>query len=101
MVLVRHHIKYKEIHGYDETVWMEQSEHKKLHNRLRRNGECGVPSGELRKISSSAYIRGNIKIKTFYVTIHKNVVVRQHIRCNTKTGNITIDSGFKRNNVIS
>lgn len=26
MVLVEHHIKYKEIHGIDETIWMEQSE---------------------------------------------------------------------------
>jgi hypothetical protein len=55
--MVEHHIKYKEIHGYDETVWMTDSEHKKLHNRLRRDGKCNIPVDELRKISKTAYAR--------------------------------------------
>jgi len=56
-VLVEHHIHYKEIHGYDETIWITQSEHIKLHRNLRMNGKCNVPSDELNKISKAAYLR--------------------------------------------
>lgn len=55
--LVEHHIKYKEIHGVDETVWMTQSDHLKLHYRLRREGNCNIPPDELRKISGKAQKR--------------------------------------------
>ncbi len=54
MVLVQHHIKYLEIHGVDEIVWMEASEHKKLHKRLRADGKCEVPPAVLKKISVAA-----------------------------------------------
>lgn len=54
MVLVEHHTKYKEIHGYDETVWMEKGEHKRLHNRLRREGKCNIPVDILQRISNAA-----------------------------------------------
>jgi hypothetical protein len=33
--LIEHHVKYKEIHGVDETIWMTRSEHLLLHARLR------------------------------------------------------------------
>lgn len=56
-LMVEHHVKYKEIHGVDETVWMTQNEHKILHNKLRREGACNIPVDELRKISKSAYAR--------------------------------------------
>jgi len=53
-MLVEHHVKYKEIHGVDETIWILQSEHLKLHRRLRREGKCKVPVKELSKISQKA-----------------------------------------------
>ncbi len=62
--LVEHHIKYKEIHGYDETVWITQSEHKKLHSRLRKEGKCNVSVDELHKISTAAHGRTD-KAKEF------------------------------------
>lgn len=52
--LIEHHIHYKEIHGYDETVWLTDSEHKKLHYRLRREGKCTITVKELNKISKAA-----------------------------------------------
>lgn len=52
--MVEHHMKYKEIHGVDETVWMTQSEHQKLHARLRKEEKCDIPSKELRRISIAA-----------------------------------------------
>ena len=52
--LVRHHIKYKEIHGVDEVVLMTRSEHFKLHRRLRDTGKCTIPSDDLCKISIAA-----------------------------------------------
>ena len=49
-MLVEHHIKYKEIHGIDETVFMSRSEHDKLHRRLRRAGKCNIPVENLQKL---------------------------------------------------
>ena len=56
-MLVEHHVKYKEIHGVDETVWITQSEHKTLHNRLRLEGKCSIPANKLHEISSAAHGR--------------------------------------------
>lgn len=55
--LFQHHVKYKEIHGVDETVQLTWSEHQKLHARLRREGKCQIPSDELHKIVVRAYQR--------------------------------------------
>jgi len=57
--LIEHHIKYKEIHGVDETVWMTVSDHRKLHNRLRREGKCKIPIDELRGIAKKAALQCN------------------------------------------
>ena len=53
-MLIEHHVKYKEIHGLDETVWMEKSEHDKLHKRLRKEGKCKIPVDVLNNISKKA-----------------------------------------------
>lgn len=55
--LIEHHIHYKEIDGYDETVLITPSEHRLLHNKLRREGKCNIPPKELEKISRKAYER--------------------------------------------
>ena len=55
--LIEHHTHYKEIDGYDETVWMSRSEHSKLHIRLRKEGKCNIPSKKLAKISMAAHNR--------------------------------------------
>ena len=47
MVMVHHHIKYKEIHGVDEVVLMDKGEHAKLHRKLRREYKCNVPPGKI------------------------------------------------------
>lgn len=55
--LVEHHTHYKEIHGYDKTVWLTKSEHVKLHKKLRKEGKCSVPVNELAKIAIAAHGR--------------------------------------------
>lgn len=55
--MVEHHICYKEIHGYDKTVWMSNSEHIRLHQRLRKNSECNIPADELKTIAMAASAR--------------------------------------------
>lgn len=55
--LIEHHVKYLEIHGVDETVWLTISEHVKLHNRLRRERKCNIPPKELGKIARAAHRR--------------------------------------------
>jgi hypothetical protein len=59
MVLIHHHIKYKEIHGIDEVVLMEKSEHAKLHARLRKEKKCNVPPEKLHAISMRARSRAD------------------------------------------
>lgn len=54
MQIMKHHIKYKEIHGIDEVILMTRSEHSKLHNRLRKEGKCNISPDDLQKISCSA-----------------------------------------------
>ena len=61
---IEHHTKYKEIHGVAETTWITVSEHKTLHNRLRKSGKCNIPVDELRKISKSAHSRTKKSIET-------------------------------------
>lgn len=55
--MVEHHTHYKEIQGYDKTIWLTDSEHKKLHKKLRKNNECNIPVDMLRNISKSAHAR--------------------------------------------
>lgn len=69
--MVEHHTHYKEIHGYDKTVWMTKSEHSKLHMKLRKSGKCNVPSNELRKISMAASSRTD-KEKKYMKSYHKS-----------------------------
>jgi len=52
--MVEHHTHYKEIHGYDKTVWITRSEHTKLHQRLRKNGDCNIPADKLKTIALAA-----------------------------------------------
>lgn len=72
--MVEHHVKYKELHGVDETVWMTNSEHVKLHARLRKGGMCNIPSDELKKISTAANSR-TVKCKNY-----NNIYEKTHIR---------------------
>ncbi len=55
--LIEHHIKYRELHGDDDTVWLTRSEHHKLHNRLRRKGKCKISPKELEIVSKKAHNR--------------------------------------------
>ena len=106
--LIEHHVKYKEIHGYDETVWMTHSEHRELHIRLRNEGKCNVPVDELRKIAISAHDRTDrCKIikrkyeketrchKSFTKALMPNIEFCEFIRYNRKTGNIYYYSRFR------
>ena len=101
--MVQHHIKYREIHGCDKVVLMEKGEHRRLHNRLRKEGKCNIPTNELNKISIAAknrtvnaksYQRNNIKIINFDEMVCTNIRHREQIRYNSLTGCITVSSGF-------
>lgn len=66
--IVRHHIKYKEIHGEDVVIMMEWSEHQKLHYKLRREGKCKIPAETLHKFSQRA---NNVVNATRYNRNHR------------------------------
>ena len=55
--LIEHHTHYKEIDGYDETIFITRKEHRELHQKLRWEGKCNIPPGELRDISKKAHQR--------------------------------------------
>lgn len=119
MVLIQHHVKYKEIHGDDRIVLMERSEHTKLHQKLRRENKCCVPVSELLKISNAARGRSpdrkryesmrckepnrkksfknwqkNIQRIYFTELMCENIHLEEIIQYNHKTGDIYIWSGF-------
>lgn len=89
--MVEHHIKYKEIHGYDKTIMMSHSKHIKLHNRLRKEGKCNIPVKELKTISDKAYARTK-KAKEYQKEYFKNITEKQ--RAYRKEYNIE----YKKNN---
>lgn len=118
-LLIEHHTKYKEIHGIDESKWMTASEHRILHNRLRRECKCTISSEELTKISHvatrrtekdrerdreyyrttererrSIYNQKNVKRKVFSKTLDHNIIIREQISYNIKTGTVTVSVGF-------
>ena len=108
--IVEHHTHYKEIHGFDRTVWMTASEHRKLHNRLRREGRCRMPANKLDKISRAArvrtdkqqnqisrYNRNNIHRKCFTKSFGDNTILRERILINSKTDTVTYNSTFEGN----
>jgi len=101
--LIRHHVKYKEIHGVDEVVIMDKSIHTALHARLRREGKCNIPSNILCKISSTAhsrdewvrkYRKDNIYTFMFNKTIFLNVYLQEKWRYDKKTGTLFFTSDF-------
>lgn len=120
MVLVEHHVKYKEIHGMDETVWLTKSEHMKLHARLRKEGKCKIPVNDLNKISMHAYHRTQKaeyanqiyeqqeRVKELRATYNKNrrgidftetmlpnIQFHEMIRYNALNGNVFYHSHFR------
>src|SRR3990172_1537770 len=98
-MLVEHHIKYKEIHGVDETVWMEKGEHMKLHKRLRKEGKCKIPVLVLRDISNLANHRARkrrVQQIGFDEPILKNFRIIRKIKYNNHTGKISYSSRFRR-----
>jgi len=74
--MVEHHVKYEEIHGVDETVWMTMREHKLLHSRLRREGKCDISVEELTKISVNAHHRTEKWKK--YQQEHKEEILKRN-----------------------
>lgn len=119
--LIEHHTKYREIHGVDEYLWMTPSEHRNLHNRLRKEGKCNVSPDELKKISTIAmrrtekykeqqlafhkeekyrqyyydYYKKNTIRKTFTNTLVPNVALREDIIYNIVTNTLTVSSMFR------
>ena len=120
-MLVEHHTKYKEIHGLDETIWMDKGKHRSLHNRLRKTGKCNIPPEQLELISKHAYtrtekgknwereyrktphrIKYNIQYKqkntftfTFSEIVMPNVEINESWYYNKITNVLNISSGFR------
>ena len=103
-MLIEHHVKYKEIHGKDVIILMEQSDHKKLHARLRKEGKCNIPVDELRKIHKRSETvrlkerirrKKNISVFVFHERQCKNIRIRESIQYNCKTESISVSSNFE------
>ena len=105
--MTHHHVFYEEIHGYDLVILMPESEHRKLHYQLRKEGKCNIPVDELAKISmNSKYaIKRTLKLQKEYnhkyifnknlnYTLKKNVILKILITYNIKTNSICISSGI-------
>lgn len=98
MVLVQHHEKYIEVHGYDKIVLMEKGKHGALHRRLRKEEKCNISTKELQKISSAARARTlDKRRKVFYSAPGKNTRLRIEIQYNPITDEINVYSSFHGN----
>lgn len=106
-MMVEHHTKYKEIHGYDKTIWMTKSDHQKHHNKLRKEGKCNISVTKLKKISIAAWRRSNkgtsyckdyekkVGRHSFFETMMPYVILREQIWYNNITGNVTVNVYFE------
>lgn len=73
MQMVHHHVKYKEIHGVDEIVLISNSEHQRIHKRLRKQKKCNVPVDKLKTISAAANFRRRFggRVREEYIAFKK------------------------------
>jgi len=105
--IVQHHVKYKEIHGKDEIVLLTKGAHRALHNRLRREGRCNIPSDILAKISDKArgrtlhakqylknYRLNNEYEFSFLESVYPDIQLYEKIRYNRKIGTVSFRTGF-------
>ena len=53
--VIRHHEKYKEIHGYDKVIMLCMACHGRIHRGVRSTGACEVPPYLLQQYSRRAY----------------------------------------------
>jgi len=99
----QHHISYKP----EVLAYCCMSCHKKLHNKLRREGKCKIPSTELEKIRiqcasvknrENNYHKQTRSILNFYENMMPYVSLNEMISYNNKTGNVSITVGFKAEN---
>ena len=87
--VVRHHVKYKELHGVDEIIMLCRSCHTKLHQKLRREGKCNIPSNEIWTYSKRARNEYMIKNKIRH-TYPKKKYIKKNERIEF---NIKVDDG--------
>lgn len=119
--MIKHHIAYIETHGYDKTILISRSDHKKIdHRKLfpnytveeirkfseraparcpgyqesRKNYNQNYAQTETGKKSKLRYQKKNIRQKSFSLPVGKNVLLRQFIRYNMSTGHIGYKSNF-------
>lgn len=110
--MINHHVCYEEIHGYELIILMPKSEHRKLHNELRKKGKCNISANELNRMSNNSkhakklrneltkkYHKNNYKSIHFTDSMMKNVRLHEIIQYNYKTGNITYASYFDITNI--
>lgn len=103
--LVEHHIKYKEIHGVDETIWIPFGQHVQLHKRLRSEGKCSISPKELGAISARAKCRTNKykyrrKTLQFTDTIMEHVQLVEEICYDIRSGHVYTRIRFRANNSL-
>ena len=107
ITMVHHHVCYEEIHGYEFVILMPKGEHRKLHNRLRKENKCNIPVNELEKISiNSKYAKEcnkkyhkNISTLDFYETVMLYVQFQEQIQYNYKTENVSYSGYFRANGI--
>lgn len=100
--IVEHHIKYKEIHGVDKTIWIPKGEHTQLHHRLRQEGKCNIPVEELNRISQRAKNRTTKykerrKTIQFTETIQPHIQLVEEISYDLKSGHVYCRGRFRAN----
>lgn len=103
--LVEHHIKYKEIDGVDETVFLTPTEHIILHKARIKGGAKPIP----KQVISRAYSRTEKARKhrynildriVFTETVSKGIQQHEEIIYNNKNGNVYYHLHFRGHGII-
>lgn len=105
--LLQHHIKYKEIDGYDLIEMLTPSQHTKLHSDRIKSGHNKIPKyiiqrahkrsplGRLHtRVNASVYREKNVERMSFGTVVEPFTELYEQIVYNKKTGNITYVSYF-------
>ncbi len=102
-MLINHHVKYKEIHGIDETEKVTRREHMILHGRpvvgMKSNNpiprKIAVAAGNrIHMPAHNKIIHDKRNTIDFNDRIDKNIVLRETMIVNPSTNTITWSSRF-------
>jgi hypothetical protein len=98
IMLEHHHLKYKEIDGYDKTILVSRSEHKKINNAARLKRGYPIPH-KIHRNAASRIMNKKMEKSTFWfdTQIDNRAAFREKVKYNQNNGNIYFAFWWRKN----